>query len=282
MKERAGGRRGNFIKKALTVAGSDCGGGAGIQADLKTFQELQVYGMSAITAVTAQNTLGVQGIYPLTADAVWQQMESVGRDIGVDAMKTGMLFHPEIIEVVAKQTKRWDWNVVVVDPVMIAKGGASLLQDEAISAMISQLIPLAMVLTPNIPEAEVLTGRSIHTVEDKHHALRELHAMGANYVILKGGHDKESEQVQDLLYDGQEITCFNSERICTIRTHGTGCTFSAALTAELAKGRSIYESAKVAKQFIQAAIEDELVIGAGHGPTNHWAYQRRAKEANSL
>lgn len=275
MRERTGIGMGRSIKKALTVAGSDSGGGAGIQADLKTFQELQVYGMSALTAVTAQNTLGVQGIYPLTAESVWQQMESVGSDIGVDAMKTGMLFHAEIIEVVAKQIKRFDWKCVVVDPVMIAKGGASLLRDEAISAMISQLIPLALVITPNLPEAEVLTERSIKTYEDKQRAAMELHALGAKYVIIKGGHEEESDLVQDLLYDGQEFTCLQSQRIRTKRTHGTGCTFSAAMTAALAKGHSVYEAAEAAKQFIQAAIEDELTIGAGHGPTNHWAYQQR-------
>ena len=263
------------IKRALTVAGSDSGGGAGIQADLKTFQELHVYGMSALTAVTAQNTLRVQGIYPLTAEAVWQQIESVGSDIGVDALKTGMLFNAEIIETAASQIKRFDWKCVVVDPVMIAKGGASLLRDEAISAMIQYLIPLALVITPNLPEAEVLTGLSIQTQEDKEEAARALHAMGAKYVILKGGHDGKHDVVEDLLYDGQEYHYMRGKRIHTVRTHGTGCTFSAALTAELAKGYSVYEAAATAKQFIQAAVEEELWIGAGHGPTNHWAYQQR-------
>jgi hydroxymethylpyrimidine/phosphomethylpyrimidine kinase len=166
------------VYKALTIAGSDSGGGAGIQADLKTFQELKVFGMSALTAVTAQNTLGVQGVYPLSVEAVKQQIESIGTDLGTDAVKTGMLFSSEIIQAVAEKIKQFGWKNIVVDPVMIAKGGAPLLQDEAVSALKNDLLPLATVITPNIPEAEVLTEISIRTLEDRQKAAKRLHELG--------------------------------------------------------------------------------------------------------
>jgi hydroxymethylpyrimidine/phosphomethylpyrimidine kinase len=262
--------------KALTIAGSDSGGGAGIQADLKTFQELDVFGMSALTAVTAQNTLGVHGVYPLTAEAVIKQMEAIGEDMGVDALKTGMLFNAEIIEAVSEKIKQYGWTNLVVDPVMIAKGGASLLQNEAVAALKEHLLPLAMVVTPNIPEAEVITGMTIKSMEDKREAARKLVELGAKNVVLKGGHDEDKDEAIDVLYDGKEFTYFKSKRVLTKNTHGTGCTFSAALTAELAKGKSIKDALTTAKTFIQAAIEDDLEIGQGHGPTNHWAFKRRA------
>jgi hydroxymethylpyrimidine/phosphomethylpyrimidine kinase len=262
------------VNKALTIAGSDSGGGAGIQADLKTFQELEVFGMSAITAVTAQNTLGVHGVYPLSADAVASQIEAIGTDLGANAIKTGMLFSSEIIGVVAEKINYFRWDKVVVDPVMIAKGGASLLQQEAVDALKTHLLPLAYVITPNIPEAEVLAHMSIVTLEDRMEAARKIHALGAKHVVMKGGH-AEGEELVDLLFDGDSFTSFPSKRFYTKNTHGTGCTFAAAITAELAKGNSIYVAVEVAKQFIQAAIEDDLAIGGGHGPTNHWAYQNR-------
>ena len=177
------------MEKALTIAGSDSGGGAGIQADLKTFQELKVFGMSALTAVTAQNTLGVQGVFPMEAEAVARQIQSLGEDIGVDALKTGMLFNAEIIETVAEKIKQFAWDKVVIDPVMIAKGGASLLQQEAVSALKDHLLPLCLVVTPNIPEAEVLTGMTIHSHDDKKEAARSIHALGAKNVVIKGGHE---------------------------------------------------------------------------------------------
>jgi hydroxymethylpyrimidine/phosphomethylpyrimidine kinase len=263
------------MKKALTIAGSDSGGGAGIQADLKTFQELEVFGMSALTAVTAQNTLGVQAVYPMTADAVSKQIESIGENMGTDAVKTGMLFNAEIIKAVSEKIEFYNWQNVVVDPVMIAKGGASLLQLEAISALKKYLLPLAMVITPNIPEAEVLTGMSIRTDEDKEEAAKRLYDLGVKHVVVKGGHDEDHDVSVDLLYDGYEFNTFTSKRVLTKNTHGTGCTFSAAVTAELAKGLSVYEAVSKAKHFIQAAIEDQLLIGQGHGPTNHWAYRKR-------
>ncbi|WP_045516626.1 bifunctional hydroxymethylpyrimidine kinase/phosphomethylpyrimidine kinase [Neobacillus niacini] len=263
------------MKKALTIAGSDSGGGAGIQADIKTFQELEVFGMSALTAVTAQNTQGVQAVFPMTAEAVSKQIESIGEDMSADALKTGMLFNAEIIQAVSEKIEYYNWKNVVVDPVMIAKGGASLLQIEAITAMKQYLLPLAMVITPNIPEAEVLTGMSIRTHEDKQEAAKRLYDLGVKNVVVKGGHDEDRHLSVDYLYDGNDFTTFTSSRVLTKNTHGTGCTFSAAITAELAKGLSVYEAVSKAKHFIQAAIEDQLMIGQGHGPTNHWAYRKR-------
>lgn len=264
------------VCKALTIAGSDSGGGAGIQADLKTFQELGAYGMSVITAVTAQNTLGVQGVYPLEADAIGRQLDSIGEDLPPDALKTGMLFSAEIIRRVAACIKKYGWSNLVVDPVMVAKGGSTLLQREAIQSLIQDLLPLALVTTPNIPEAELLAGMTIRSLQDRKEAARRIHAMGSRYVIVKGGHDATSHgQVVDLIYDGNSFDYLESKRIDTVHTHGTGCTFSAALTAELAAGKSVQDAIAVAKRFIQAAIEDELGIGGGHGPTNHFAYRRR-------
>lgn len=261
--------------KALTIAGSDSGGGAGIQADLKTFQELKVFGMSALTAVTAQNTLGVQGVYPLAVEAVEQQIESIGIDLGTDAVKTGMLFSSEIIQAVAEKIRTFGWKNVVVDPVMIAKGGAPLLQQEAIAALKEHLLPLATVVTPNIPEAEALTGMSIQTLEDRKEAAKRLLETGVQYVVIKGGHDDVEDEAIDLLYDGQGFFYFTSKKIETKNTHGTGCTFAAAIAAELAKGNSVNAAVQTAKDFIQAAIENQLGIGNGHGPTNHWAYQQK-------
>jgi hydroxymethylpyrimidine/phosphomethylpyrimidine kinase len=263
------------VYKALTIAGSDSGGGAGIQADLKTFQELDVFGTSAITAITAQNTLGVHGVYPLSVEAVIQQIDAVEHDLRPDAVKTGMLFSAEIIEAVAGRVKAFAWEHLVVDPVMIAKGGEPLLQDDAVEAVKKYLIPLAKVITPNIPEAEVLTGMKIDSMEARKEAAKKLYDMGAKYVVMKGGHDT-GEQLIDLLYDGETFMEWKSRRIQTKHTHGTGCTFAAAITAELAKGRAVQEAVETAKAFIQAAIEDELGIGQGHGPTNHWAYRKRA------
>ncbi|NHM32589.1 bifunctional hydroxymethylpyrimidine kinase/phosphomethylpyrimidine kinase [Neobacillus terrae] len=260
------------VFKALTIAGSDSGGGAGIQADLKTFQELGVFGMSALTAVTAQNTLGVQGVYPMSVEAVIQQIDSIGSDLGTDAVKTGMLFSSGIIEAVAGKIKEYGWSNLVVDPVMIAKGGASLLQNEAVNALKKYLLPLAAVVTPNIPEAEVLTGLDISNLEDRKQAAEAIISMGAKNVVIKGGHGEEEEAV-DLLFDGKEFSYFTSTRLETKNTHGTGCTFAAAITAELAKGTSVKDAVQVAKRFIEAAIRYDLGIGNGHGPTNHWAYR---------
>jgi hydroxymethylpyrimidine/phosphomethylpyrimidine kinase len=262
------------MNKALTIAGSDSGGGAGIQADLKTFQELDVFGMSAITAVTAQNTLGVHGVHAIPPEVVAAQIDAVSQDIGVDALKTGMLFSTEIIEVVAEKIKQYGWGKVVVDPVMIAKGGSALLQQEAITALKKQLLPLAYVVTPNIPEAEEITGMRIQTDRDKIEAAKKFIQLGVKHVVIKGGHDQDLNESVDLLFSGDDHFIFRSKRIATKNTHGTGCTFSAAMTAELAKGASVFDAMSLAKRFISEAIENDLHIGNGHGPTNHWAYKR--------
>lgn len=267
------------IARALTIAGSDSGGGAGIQADLKTFQELGAYGMSALTAVTAQNTLGVQGIYPMSVEAVERQIDAIGTDLGADAVKTGMLFSGEIVRAVAGKMRRYGWDKLVIDPVMIAKGGSALLLDEAVRALKEELLPLALVVTPNIPEAEVLAGMRIRNLEERKEAARALAALGARNVVVKGGHDESGgREVVDLLYDGRDFYEYRSPRRTTPHTHGTGCTFAAAIAAELAKGAPVAQAVGVAKRFIQAAIEDSLNLGGGHGPTNHWAYRKRERQ----
>jgi hydroxymethylpyrimidine/phosphomethylpyrimidine kinase len=262
------------VKKALTIAGSDSGGGAGIQADLKTFQELGVYGMSVLTALTAQNTRGVHGVYPIPPEFIGQQIDAVLSDIGTDAVKTGMLFDSKIIETVASKLKEYNVGNYVLDPVMIAKGGEPLLLEEAVVAVKEHLLPLAMVITPNLPEAEVLTGiNEIKTRAQMEEAARLLHEWGAKNVVIKGGHGTGNEAT-DLLYDGEEYVELSAARFDTEHTHGTGCTFAAAITAGLASGKSVREAVEQAKQFITAAISHPLDIGHGHGPTNHWAYQR--------
>jgi hydroxymethylpyrimidine/phosphomethylpyrimidine kinase len=266
------------VCKALTIAGSDSGGGAGIQADLKTFQELGVYGMSAVTAVTAQNTLGVHAVYPMTADAVAAQLDAIGADLPPDAVKTGMLVSASIIEAVADRIAAYGWSNLVIDPVMIAKGGSELLQREALRALTELLLPLSRVVTPNIPEAETLTGRPILTMADREEAARTLVRMGARSVVIKGGHDESTRDITvDLLYDGSTFRYWESRRVDTLHTHGTGCTYSAALAAGLASGLPLFEAADLAKAFIRAAIEDSLGLGSGHGPTNHFAFARRLR-----
>ncbi|KEO82459.1 bifunctional hydroxymethylpyrimidine kinase/phosphomethylpyrimidine kinase [Tumebacillus flagellatus] len=261
------------VPRALTIAGSDSGGGAGIQADLKTFTVLNVFGMSALTAVTAQNTLGVHGIYNLPIEAIEQQIDAVATDIGIDAVKTGMLSQVPIIEAVARKIKQHNIPNLVIDPVMVAKGGAKLLEDSSQQALIDHLLPLATVVTPNLPEAEVLINREIKTVDDMKEAARRIHDFGPKFVVVKGGH-LEGDAL-DILFDGETFEQFVSPRHETKHTHGTGCTFSAAITAELAKGTPIREAVAIAKEFITCAIRDTLGLGAGHGPTNHWAYNNR-------
>ncbi|MFK3958463.1 bifunctional hydroxymethylpyrimidine kinase/phosphomethylpyrimidine kinase [Guptibacillus hwajinpoensis] len=263
------------MRKALTIAGSDSGGGAGIQADLKTFQEREVFGMSAITALTAQNTLGVHNVYPQSIEAVQSQLDAVLSDIGTDAVKTGMLFSSDIILGVAEKIREYQVPNLVIDPVMIAKGGASLLQKEAIRAMKEKLLPLGTIITPNIPEAsELLGGDSITSVREMEEAAAALQHFGAKAVLVKGGH-MDGETSIDVLYANQRFYHYESKRIDTKHTHGTGCTFSACIAAELAKGRTIQEAVSTAKEFITAAIANSLSIGNGIGPTNHSAYRQK-------
>ncbi|QCR34159.1 bifunctional hydroxymethylpyrimidine kinase/phosphomethylpyrimidine kinase [Lysinibacillus sp. SGAir0095] len=257
---------------ALSIAGSDSGGGAGIQADVKTFQELGVFGTTAITSLTAQNTLGVHGISEVAPAFLKLQLDAVLSDFNVQAVKTGMLFSAELIEIVADVMK--GQNIpLIVDPVMVAKGGASLLQEEAVMALKTKLLPLTTICTPNIPEAETLTGMSICNAKDIELAAKKLLAMGVQYVVMKGGH-LAGEFAADTVYWNGGFFTMMTPRVQTKDTHGTGCTFSAAITAGLAKGLTIEEAIIEAKKFIHLAISIPLSIGNGHGPTNHFAYKR--------
>ena len=265
------------VKQVLTIAGSDSGGGAGIQADLKTFQMRGVFGTSVITAVTAQNTLGVFDIHTIPLPTITAQLQAVKNDFQIASCKIGMLGNAEIIECVADFLADKPFGTLVLDPVMIAKGGAPLLQQQAVSALSQKLLPLADVITPNIPEAEALTGIAIVDDTSIQQAAKALQKQGAKNVIIKGGHslNSQSELCQDwvLLADGRHFT-LQSPRFNTPHTHGTGCTFSACLTAELAKGEPLQSAVQTAKDFITAAISHPLNIGQGHGPTNQWAYSR--------
>jgi hydroxymethylpyrimidine/phosphomethylpyrimidine kinase len=251
----------------LTIAGSDSGGGAGIQADLKTFAGLGVHGTSALTAITAQNTLGVTDIMELPPALVAAQIEAVMLDIGAQAAKTGMLSSAEIIEVVANAITRFEITNLVVDPVMVAKGGARLLRDDAVDALRRRLLPLAAVVTPNLPEAEVLLARPIRTHDERRQAARDLVALGARAAVVKGGHADEQQAI-DHFFDGTELVELQSPRIATANTHGSGCVFSAAIAADLAKGSDSLAAVLLAKEFITGAIERSLEVGRGHGPVN--------------
>lgn len=262
------------MPRALTIAGSDSGGGAGIQADLKTFTVLGVFGTSALTAITAQNTLGVSGVYPLTPDQVAAQLDAVLADIGTDAVKTGMLFDAPIIEVVSDRVKRFAIRNLVVDPVMIAKGGQPLLLSQAQTALRDLLLPLAAVVTPNLPEAEALTGLPVRTRFDMAAAGARLLALGARAAVIKGGH-LDGEAADDLLVTAEGQQWLTARRVATPHTHGTGCTFSAAIAAGLARGMRLQEAVLHAKAFISLAIRAAPGLGAGHGPTNHLAWISR-------
>lgn len=256
------------VPRALTIAGSDSGGGAGIQADLKTFEALGVYGMSAITSVTAQNTVGVFGVHDLPPEFVARQIDLVAQDIGVDAAKTGMLSNAPIIHAVAESLRNNQIQLLVVDPVMVAKSGDALLQESARDALTAEILPLAYVVTPNRPEAEALSGIRIATPNDLHQAARAIHALGAKHVIIKGGHVDTADAV-DILFDGEFFHAFAGPRIDTANTHGTGCTFSAAITAGLARGFDVIEAVRTAKAFVGGAIRHSLSLGRGHGPLDH-------------
>lgn len=261
------------MHKALTIAGSDSGGGAGIQADLKTFAALGVYGMSALTAITAQNTLGVQGVHELPPEFVAQQIRSVLDDLGADAIKTGMLSSAPIIYAIAETLRAYQVERLVVDPVMVARSGDPLLREDARGALISEMLPLATVLTPNRHEAQVLAGFAIHTLDDVRRAAIVIYQLGPNHVVVKGGDLEGTDESVDVLYDGQEFHVFSAPRVETHNTHGTGCTFASAIAAELAKGKDIPTAIAAAKQYVTQALQAgaALHLGQGHGPVHHFA-----------
>ncbi|WP_024831308.1 bifunctional hydroxymethylpyrimidine kinase/phosphomethylpyrimidine kinase [Ruminiclostridium josui] len=255
------------MKKVLTIAGSDCSGGAGVQADLKTFAANGVYGMSVIVSVVAENTCRVIDIQDITPDMIKKQMDAVFEDIIPDAVKIGMLSGKECMEAVAEKLEKYKPVNVVIDPVMIAKGGHALMKEDSLEFFIKRLIPLAGILTPNIPEAEAITGIEITTVEDMKKAALRIYEMGADSVLLKGGH--LDGDALDILFDGKEFYIYSTKRIQTKNTHGTGCTLSSAIASNLALGLSFPAAVEKAKAFVTMAIEHSLEIGKGHGPTNH-------------
>jgi hydroxymethylpyrimidine/phosphomethylpyrimidine kinase len=257
------------VFRALTIAGSDSGGGAGIQADLKTFSALGVYGASVITAVTAQDTRRVYDFVEMSPGLVAAQIDAVLGDIGADAVKTGMLASAPIIEAVAERLRRWEVTSLVVDPVMVAKAGDKLLRDDAVEVLRTKLLPLALVVTPNVPEAEVLVGRELKTWDDLHQAAHEIHAMGARNVVMKGGH-RDEPTVTDVLFDGTTFREFSVGRVDTNSTHGTGCTFAAAIAATLAKGESVEHAVMAAKAYVTKALQESFPLGQGHGPVHHF------------
>lgn len=260
---------------ALTIAGSDSGGGAGIQADLKTFSAFCVFGTSALTAITAQNTQGVFAVHTVPEEMVAAQIDAVLADFEVTGAKTGMLATPEIIRTVAARVRHWDLRQLVVDPVMVAKGGDRLLREDAIEALRQELLPLALVVTPNIPEAEVLAGMPITNEREREEAARRIAALGVRWVVIKGGH--LTGPAVDLLWDGQVFTRLPAERIASTSTHGTGCTFSAAIAAGLAEGRPVEEAVRRAKAYVTEAIRQAEGLGHGFGPLNHhygWCQER--------
>lgn len=256
------------MKQCLTIAGSDCSGGAGIQADLKSFSANGTFGMSVIVSVVAENTGRVISNYDLPVQIIRDQLQAVFEDIEVNGVKVGMLSNPAAMETVAECLQYYKPPFVVTDPVMIAKGGHALMQPNALNTLIEKIIPLSFLLTPNIPEAEAITGSNIETLDDVKRACISINKMGAQNVLIKGGHLKG--EAVDTLYDGKEFYIFNGKRINTKNTHGTGCTLSSAITANLANGYGIYDSVKLAKDYITGAIENALNIGKGHGPTNHF------------
>ncbi|WP_101775551.1 bifunctional hydroxymethylpyrimidine kinase/phosphomethylpyrimidine kinase [Pasteurella oralis] len=267
------------IAQALTIAGSDNCGGAGFQADLKTFQMQHVFGMTTITAIPVQNSMGVYAIHAVPLDIIEGQLKAIADDYHISAFKIGMLNNSETIECIANALKKYDFGKTVLDPVMYAKNGAPLLQPSAVEALRTHLVPMAEVITPNIPEAEALTG--IHIVDDESaiQAAQVLQQMGTKNIVIKGGHtqDSQSEICRDWLITPTEILHLDSPRFYTRHTHGTGCTFSACIAAELAKGHDVVAAVKTAKAFITAAISHPLNIGHGNGPTNHWAYSQLNK-----
>ena len=256
------------MQKVLTIAGSDCSGGAGIQADLKTFSAHGTYGMSVITSVVAENTCEVISIHDVPVAIIEDQLDAVFTDIEPDAVKIGMLSKAETMKAVAGKLRQYQVNRAVVDPVMIAKGGCALMQEEALDALLKEVIPVSYLITPNIPEAETILGTVIRSIEDMRTACQKIHQLGAANVLVKGGHF-EGDPV-DILYDGHHYYEFSGKRIHTKNTHGTGCTLSSAITANLANGLSLEHAVKEAKIYVANAILHTTPIGHGNGPTNHF------------
>ena len=255
------------LKTALTIAGSDCSGGAGIQADMKTMSMHGVYAMSAITALTAQNTTGVRGIQESTPDFLKQQLDAVFEDIYPDAVKIGMVASSELIRVIADRLRCYDAKNVVVDPVMVATSGSALMKNDAVQTLIDELLPLAALVTPNIPEAQVLSGRTIETKADMETAAKEIGVRYHCAVLLKGGHSVND--ANDLLYTEGELVWFEGKRIHNPNTHGTGCTLSSAIASNLAKGFTLTESVQRAKDYVSGALAAMLDLGKGSGPMHH-------------
>ena len=262
----------DHVPRVLTIAGSDSGAGAGIQADLKTFAALGVYGTSVITAVTAQNTVGVTGVHEIPVDIVAGQIEAVLTDIGADAVKTGMLSSSDIIQTVVRELNHFRVDKVVVDPVMVAKSGDRLLREDSVEALKQHLLSIATVVTPNIPEAETLADMKIQTRKDARVAAEKIFHMGPKAVVVKGGHLEGS--AVDLLYDGEEFTELEEPRVDTKNTHGTGCTFASAIAAELAKGAGVADAVARAKEYVTGALKHSDDVGQGHGPLNHFYKSR--------
>lgn len=258
------------MKKVLTIAGSDSGGGAGIQADIKTITLLGSYGMSVITALTAQNTVGIEAVLGVPESFVGKQIDAVLKDIGADAVKVGMLANAKILKIVAGKIRKYKIDKVIVDPVMVAKSGHVLLSRQAHGALKSHLLPLTFVLTPNIPEASALCGIEIRNLKDLEKAAKAIYHLGPKNVLIKGGHLEDGKAL-DLLYDGKEFFEYTAERIETKNTHGTGCSYSAAISTFIAQGEPVFKAIQKAKQFITNAIRFSLDIGKGHGPVNPYA-----------
>ncbi|MGX7055815.1 bifunctional hydroxymethylpyrimidine kinase/phosphomethylpyrimidine kinase [Pediococcus acidilactici] len=265
--------------QVLTIAGTDSGGGAGIQADLKTMQERQVFGTCVVVAVTAQNTLGVTDVAVMPRHIIDHQFAALAEDLDIKAAKTGMLANSAVVDAVVENYQKYDFGPLVVDPVMIAKGGAKLLSDEAIEAVRTRLLPLAYLITPNLPEAEKLAGMPIKNNADAKAAAARLQELGAQNVLIKGGHFSESTESRDyvLFADGSELE-LASPRYETNNTHGTGDTISSVIVSEIAKGKSLKQALQIGKAFINAAISDGIQVGHGHGPLNHWAYREVENE----
>ena len=261
----------NQTIQALTIAGTDSGGGAGIMADIKTMEACHVFSAAIVVAVTAQNTLGVQDFTTIPTKIINEQFTSINSDFKIRACKTGMLANPLVVNTVADNLKKYNFGPLIVDPVIVAKGGSVLLSQKAVITLKEKLLPLATVVTPNLPEAEKLSGIKINNQEKVLLAAKKLRKLGTKNIIIKGGHTKEKTSSDFVLLENGKSFWMSSPRINTKRTHGTGDTLSSCITAEIAKGNNVETAIKIGKKYIQATIEQGIQVGHGHGPLNHWA-----------